>query len=186
MPTRLFAMLKKPFAMALLLAGLLPAVPAGAQQQVGNVSGLPLPRFVTVSAAPVNVRVGPGTNYEIAWTFLKPRIPVEIIQEFDTWRQIRAIEGDTGWVHQSLVTGERTALIEPESGDQTPLLANPNPESAVRAWLGRDLQVSLRGCNGSYCEASLSHTGEDGRSASYRGFVAQGDLWGAYPGEVFD
>ena len=37
-------------------------------------SGLPLPRFVSIRNAPVNVRVGPGTRYEIAWVRQRRRL----------------------------------------------------------------------------------------------------------------
>ena len=47
-------------------------------------SGLPLPRFVTTRSNPINVRVGPGTKYGVAWVYVKAGTPVEIIQEFDT------------------------------------------------------------------------------------------------------
>ena len=58
-----------------------------AHAQADNPSGLPLPRFASTRSDPINVRVGPGTKYEIAWTYLKPGVPVEIVQEFDTWRK---------------------------------------------------------------------------------------------------
>ena len=34
-------------------------------------SGLPLPRFVTTRSTPINVRVGPGTKYAVAWVYVK-------------------------------------------------------------------------------------------------------------------
>ena len=75
--------------------------PAGAQD-VGP-SGLKLPRFVSTRSAPINVRVGPGTKYDVAWMFNKPGLPVEIVQEYDTWRKVRYIDGDEGWIHQGLL-----------------------------------------------------------------------------------
>ena len=65
------------------LAGLFLALIALSQPalaQAGNPSGLPLPRFATTRSEPINVRVGPGTKYEVAWTYLKSGIPVEVVQ----------------------------------------------------------------------------------------------------------
>ena len=59
---------------------------AAIAQDIGP-SGLPLPRFVSTRSAPINVRVGPGTRYDIAWVFKQPGLPVEITQEYDTWRK---------------------------------------------------------------------------------------------------
>ncbi len=51
-------------------------------------SGLPVPRFVSLKAGRVNVRVGPGEDYKVAWVFTRPSLPVEVIAEFDTWRRV--------------------------------------------------------------------------------------------------
>ena len=74
-------------------------------------SGLPVPRFVSLKSGRVNVRVGPGEDYKIAWVFVKSGLPIEVVQEFDNWRQIRDSDGATGWVFQSLLSGKRTAVV---------------------------------------------------------------------------
>ena len=73
-----------------------------ASQNVGP-SGLPLPRFVSIKPARVNVRVGPGRNYTVVFSYQKQGLPVEITQEYDQWRKIRDSEGDEGWVYQCLL-----------------------------------------------------------------------------------
>ncbi|MCD7058557.1 SH3 domain-containing protein [Pelagibacterium xiamenense] len=160
---------------------------AASAQQTGPVTGLPMPRFVSVGAAPVNVRVGPGTNYDIAWVFVRPNVPVEIVQEFDTWRKIRDVDGAEGWVHQSLVVGARTALVTPWAAEgTTALLGDESSDAPVRAWLSPGMMVRLESCTGSYCAVALDHTDAEGHSRSYAGYVAQNAIWGAYEGEVFD
>src|SRR5690606_14346104 len=175
-------------AIVLLFIGPGVIAPSQAQTaQVGRSSGLPVPRFVSIRNAPVNVRVGPGTNYDIAFTFVRPGVPVEITAEFDTWRRIRDVEGDEGWVHQNLVVGDRTALIAPwQAEGSIALRVGPQPDAAVRAWLAPSMLVAVHSCDASACEIRLSHTGADGRATTYQGFVAQETLWGVYAGEVFD
>ncbi|WP_158541585.1 SH3 domain-containing protein [Pelagibacterium lacus] len=170
---------------ALAAAGFVPV--AVMAQQVGQSSGLPIPRFVSIRNAPTNVRVGPGTNYAIAYTFLRPGMPVEITAEFDTWRRIRDVEGDEGWVHQNLVVGDRMALVAPwQQEGAFALRASASPESGVRAWLSPKMLVSVRGCDGVACEVRLNHTGETGRTTTYQGYLAQEVLWGVYEGEIID
>ena len=53
-----------------------PAQPAAA---VASVTGLPLPRFVSVRAEPVNVRSGPGERYPVLWVLKKRGMPVQVI-----------------------------------------------------------------------------------------------------------
>ncbi len=76
-------------------------------------SGLPVPRFVSLKPARVNLRVGPGRDYAVSWLFMKSGLPVEIIQEYDNWRRIRDADGTEGWVYQSLLSGKRTAITAP-------------------------------------------------------------------------
>lgn len=157
------------------------AVPALAQS---NPSGLPLPRFVTTRSHPINVRVGPGTRYEIAWNYTVSGVPVEILQEFDTWRKIRDVDGDEGWVHQSLLSGNR-------AGYATPLMANgevamhtsKSDTAAVRARLAAGVRVSISECDGQWCNVSASQADTH---QSFAGWVPQEQLWGVYPAEEFD
>lgn len=160
-------------------------MPALAQSD-GISSGLPIPRFVSVRGAPSNVRVGPGTNYDIAWTYVRAGVPVEIIQEFDTWRKIRDVDGEEGWLHQNLVVGTRTALIAPwTDGEQIALRTQAGTDSPVRAWLMPNLIVEVSECDGQFCDVTLNHGGP-GAVTRYTGFVPQESLWGIYSGETFD
>ena len=159
----------------------LAAVPAAAQN---NPSGLKLPRFVTTRSHPINVRVGPGTRYEIAWNFLVSGVPVEIIQEFDTWRKIRDFEGDEGWVHQSLLSGNRAGYATPlVANGEVHLYASKSETAAVRARLSAGVRVAISECDGTWCRVSA---GQPGQSQSYSGWVRQEEIWGVYPAEVFD
>lgn len=167
----------------LVLGSFFVSAPA-ALAQAESVTGLPLPRFVTTRSHPINVRVGPGTKYEIAWNYTVSGVPVEIIQEFDTWRKIRDMDGMEGWVHQSLLVGTR-------AGYATPLLANGEvnmhadraADSAVRARLAPGVRVNISECDGAWCAVSA---GPPGERATYSGFVRQEEIWGVYPDEVFD
>ena len=71
---------------------------------------LPLPRFVSLRSDEVNLRLGPGAEYPVDWIYVRERLPVEIISEFGPWRKIRDNSGTVGWVHQSMVSGMRTAM----------------------------------------------------------------------------
>ena len=165
----------------IMLALSLLASPALAQSD--NPSGLPLPRFASTRSEPINVRVGPGQKYDIAWTYLKAGIPVEIIQEFDTWRKIRDVDGEEGWIHQNLLTGTRAGYVTPLiANGEIPLRASQSDESGVRARLGAGLKVTISECDGAWCQVSASGQG----SSVYSGYLHQEELWGVYPDEVFD
>ncbi|HHY48621.1 MAG TPA: SH3 domain-containing protein, partial [Alphaproteobacteria bacterium] len=150
-------------------------------------SGLPLPRFATTRSTPINVRVGPGTRYAVAWVYVKAGTPVEIIQEFDTWRKIRDVDGSEGWVHQNLLSGKRAGIAAPWRDEgKIPLLSRKGESDRVRAYLGPGFRVDISECDGTWCEVSATAKAETGSTATYRGYLAQSELWGVYQGEAFN
>lgn len=160
------------------------AVPAALAAD--NPSGLPLPRFATTRSTPINVRLGPGTRYDVAWVYVKAGVPVEIVQEFDTWRKIRDFDGSEGWVHQNLLSGKRAGLVAPwRNGEQIALRARTAEDAGIRAYLSNGFRVEIASCDGAWCAVSATAT-ENGRASTYSGYLLQSDIWGAYENENFD
>jgi len=139
-------------ALGLVLSALAVALPAAhALAAAVDVDGLPLPRFASTRSAPINVRVGPGQKYDLAWIYNKAGMPVEITAEFDIWRKIRDFDGSEGWVQQNLLSGSRAGLVAPWKKDGTfPLLAGASADAAVRAYLPSGFKVDIRRCDGSW------------------------------------
>lgn len=156
--------------------------PVSTHAQVSKgLSGLPLPRFVSLKAQRVNLRIGPGTDYAVSWLYLKSGLPVEIIQEYDNWRRVRDADGTEGWVNQSLLSGERTAIAAPwMRGDGQDIYVNLRrdsmPTASVVAKLEPGVVLRLDECNGNWCHAE---------AGGVEGWVSQAEIWGAYPGEAF-
>ena len=114
-------------------------------------SGLPLPRFVSLKSGKVNSRIGPGVNYSVDWMYLKPGLPMEIIQEYDNWRRVRDSDGAEGWINQSLLSGRRTGDRRSLAKGQKAsidLMAEPGSGGAHcrddRAWRDRNDQALQR------------------------------------------
>lgn len=150
-------------------------------------SGLPLPRFATTRSTPINVRVGPGTRYNVAWVYVKAGTPVEIVQEFDTWRKVRDADGSEGWIHQNLLSGKRAGVVVvPEGQQQVALLSGRAADSGVRAYLGPGYRVDVEKCDGNWCAVSASYTPPNGGHANVSGYLPQTELWGVYQNEEFD
>ena len=166
--------------LALVLAGpltgplALTASPAFAQQ-MGTVTGLPLPRFVSLKFDRVNLREGPSKDHRTSWIFQRAGLPVEITAEFDVWRRIRDSEGAEGWVLHSLLSGRRTALVAPRrKNEEIALRAKPSADSALVARLQSGVIGQLKKCNGGWCRI----VGE-----GFDGWLEQSQIWGAYEGE---
>jgi len=151
-----------------------------------NPSGLPLPRFVTIKAKASNVRVGPGYQYDVAWTYQVPGVPVEIIQEFDVWRKIRDMDGSIGWVHQSVLTGTRAGFVSKDAGDKVALKSAAEDDAGVVAWVGPGFPVKINSCEQGWCAVVATDHPADGKPSNYNGYLPETDLWGVYKGESFD
>ena len=94
--------------------------------KTGSVTGLDIPRFVSLKSNDVNLRVGPSTNYPIRLKYITQNLPVEIIDEFDVWRQARDHNGTIGWLHKSLIKGERYILTGYKNDKEINLYNRPN------------------------------------------------------------
>ncbi len=154
---------------------------AQAQAISKGASELPLPRFASLKAKRLNMRVGPGTDFAVSWLYTRPGLPVEIIQEYDNWRRIRDVSGTEGWVYHSLLSGKRTAVAAPWMRDKgEDIYINLRNEAQANARITAKLQpgviMDIDECTGEWCHASVE---------SYTGWVSQGEIWGAYPNEAF-
>lgn len=170
------------FLISFLSAGLRTGANAGERASIDlaarkpGPSGLPLPRFVSLKADEVNVRRGPGWDHAVAWVFRRAGLPVEVVAEFDVWRQIRDSEGSTGWVLGTLLSGRRTALVAPWKTDRRAidLRRSAAATAEVKAKLAPGVLGDVETCSGEWCRIS---------AGSVSGYISQDLLWGAYPGE---
>ena len=158
-----------------LVAWLLAGAPTLAQQSLGPVSRLPVPRFVSLKTDRVNLHEGPSKDHRTLWVFERAGLPVEITAEFETWRRIRDSEGTEGWVLHSLLSGRRTALVAPWKKE--PVILMESDRKTPTAKLSPGVIGTLRKCDGTWCR--LAGVGFDG-------YLQQENLWGVYPGEKVD
>ncbi|MGR3783186.1 MAG: SH3 domain-containing protein [Albimonas sp.] len=141
---------------------------------VGPITGLPMPRFVSLKATKANVRRGPGMTHRVDWVFVRQGMPLEVIAEYGHWRRVRDPEGASGWLHYSMIRGNRTALVTAETTD---LRLEPAPGAPVSARAERGVVFEIEACQRDWCE--VEKDGVDG-------WAAKADLWGVGPEEIFD
>ncbi|MFY9626928.1 MAG: SH3 domain-containing protein [Methylocystis sp.] len=163
-------------ALALALSLLDDSSAALAQQaQIGQVSKLPLPRFVSLKSDRVNLHEGPSKDHRTLWLYERAGLPVEITAEFEIWRKIRDSEGSEGWVLHSLLSGRRTGLVAPWKKE--PQLLTSSDHATPVAKLAPGVIAMLKKCDGEWCRV---------QGPGFDGYMKQENLWGAYPGEKID
>lgn len=152
-------------AMALLLLVLVGAARADNEP-------LPMPRFASLKSNEVNLRAGPGEDRPKLWVYQRAGMPVEIIDEFDTWRRIRDYRGVVGWVSANLLTGKRTAIV---IDTRRTLHDSPDPASAPVAEADPGVIGRILQCQGEWCRLDIQ---------GYKGWLKRSEIWGVYPDEA--
>ena len=148
--------------------------------QIGPVSKLPVPRYVSLKTDRVNLREGPSKEHRTRWVYQRAGLPVEIVAEFETWRRVRDADGSEGWVLHSLLSGRRTALVAPwsKAKDETFVLRQSADDNAPAvAHLQSGVIANVDNCTSTWCKISV---------AGRNGFLRQDRLWGVYPNEKID
>jgi SH3-like domain-containing protein len=142
-------------------------------ERVGNQTLLSLPRFVSLRTEPANMRRGPGTNFPVVWVYKRKHLPVEVIEEFDEWRQVRDPSGSVGWIHKSILSGRRMGVIQASNVN---LFRGSTVSSSILAVLSQGVLVRLQRCpkNTSFCFI---------KAGSHKGWVLRQEIWGVYNGE---
>lgn len=65
---------------------------------------------IMVNHKDAKIRNGPGTDYIVLW---RPRLytPLEVLAKYKDWYAVRDTEADVGWIHKSVVSNNKAAII---------------------------------------------------------------------------
>jgi len=138
----------------------------------GQVTNLPLPRYVSLKAGEGNVRRGPSLSHRIDWVFTRRDMPLVVTAEYGHWRRVEDRDGQGGWVHYSLLSGVRTVIV---AEDLTPLYMKPQDGAPVAARAEAGVVARLGACGPEWCRISADKA---------RGWTRKTALWGVAPDEI--
>lgn len=138
------------------------------QDNVGSVTGLPVPRYVVLKSKDINVRVAPGITEQLKFNYKCMLNPVEVTAEFDSWRKIRDSDGNDGWVHEAMLDGRKFVKVNGKNGAK--ILRLPSTRAKVIAIAEQGVIAKIVDCKDDWCKISLSN--------SYKGWVQKREIWG--------
>ena len=141
---------------------------------VGNETGLEIPRFISLKSDNTNIRIGPSKNYPIVIKFIQKNYPLKVIDEYDEWRKVKDFKNNTGWVHKSLISGKRSGLILSNNNQAIKALNTINGK--VIGLIGEGNIVSINKCDIDWCFVSFM---------SYKGWVNKKNIWGVKQNETY-
>ena len=139
----------------------------------GAVTGLPIPRYVSLKGTEGNARRGPGLTHRIDWVFTREGMPLKITAEYEHWRRVEDADGAGGWIHYMLLSGVRSVLVTKDMAE-----AHSAPDMGSDVLFQNELNVvgRLVQCLPDWCRIMVE--GE-------KGWLPKEDLWGVKPDEIF-
>ncbi|WP_303812500.1 SH3 domain-containing protein [Sandarakinorhabdus limnophila] len=159
---------------ALILLIACAATAANAAEFADGTTDLQKPRFVSIKGGSAMMRSGPGERFPILWEYKRPGLPMEILKEYEIWRQVRDPDGTIGWMNKALLTGQRTGMVR---GQSRLLYVAPDMKSRIAWRIAPGAVVNITLCEDIWCRVS-----KDGKS----GYILRGQMWGTYAREKIE
>ena len=122
--------------------------------------------FLSLKNNEVNVRVGPSKEYPIKFIYKKKYLPVEILDESETWRKIRDFEHNSGWIHISQLSKKKSAI---NINNNSIIYKKPTIYSKPIARLEVGKLVIIKRCKLKWCKII---------TGGFNGWIKKKYLWG--------
>jgi len=115
----------------------------------------------------VNVRYGPGFNYQIKYIYKKKNLPIKVIDKKENFRRIIDFKKNSGWIHISqLKKGKSIILLE----DQI-LFKKPTKYSKPLFKIAKGRLLLVKKCKKKWCKV---------KTENYLGWIITNNIWGTY------
>ena len=140
---------------------------------VGQETGLEIPRYVSLKFNDANIRVGPSKNYPIEIKYIKKNYPLKVLEEHEEWRKVEDFNKNIGWIHKSLISGIRTGIVLSNDNKNIKLLNTLNGN--VIGEIGNGNIFFIEKCKIDWCLVSV----ED-----FEGWMNKKYIWGVKEKEI--
>ena len=140
---------------------------------IGKETGLEIPRYVSLKSDDANIRVGPSKNYPIEIKYVKRNYPLKVLEEYEEWRKVEDFKNNIGWIHKSLISGNRTGIVLSKDNKNIELLNTLGGN--VIGEIGRENIINLEKCKIDWCLVSRE---------KFRGWIDKQHIWGVKQNEI--
>jgi SH3-like domain-containing protein len=144
-------------------------------ENIGVETGFELPRYVSLKSNDSNLRVGPSKNYPISIKYVIDNFPIQIIDEYKNWRKIIDFENNTGWIHKSLIKGDRNGIINSPNKKNVAVFNTFNGKQIGEVTHGSIINLSK--CKLNWCLIVNKNNS---------GWIEKRYIWGVKKNEVFN
>ena len=122
--------------------------------------------FLSLKNEEVNLRTGPSFDHPVKLIYKKKYLPVIILDKFETWREIKDFENNSGWIHVSQLSKKKSAI---NIKKYSILYKNSTIYSQPIAKLEIGRLVLVTKCKKNWCKIS---------SGKFDGWIFKNSLWG--------
>ncbi len=143
--------------------------------EIGKETGLKIPRYVSLKSNEANIRVGPSMNYPITVKYIQKSYPLKITEEYDDWRKIEDFMKNIGWIHKSLISGNRTGIVLPNNEDKIKIFNTI--EGKMIGSIGKGNIIYINKCKIDWCSISLN---------KHKGWIYKKNIWGVEDTEIIN
>lgn len=124
--------------------------------------------FSYIKSNEVNVRAGPNTRYPIKWVLKCRGEPMKVISKFEHWSKVRDVDGEEGWVHNSMLNKSVHGVLVSKKIEF--LYTGPYDNSKPIARLEPGIRFKVQKCTSSkWCLVSIE---------GLNGWIHQKNIWG--------
>ena len=127
-----------------------------------------VPYWASIRASEVNMRVGPGEDYQIRWVYRRQHLPLRVVRLMEGWRLVEDPDGARGWILARFLSRDRGAYVK---GKGLAEMRERASDGSRVLWRLKPGVVGLLGdCKDGWCRLDVK---------GHVGFVRQDRLWGA-------
>lgn len=127
--------------------------------------------MLSVNSESVNLRSGPGTNYDVRWEYGKG-FPLQVISRKGDWVKVSDFEKDSGWIFKPLLSAKGHMIVK--------VFKNQNKKINIRSGPGTKYKIVGKAYYGVVFETLEQQSGwaKVKHETGLVGWIKRSLLWG--------
>ncbi|AFS48053.1 SH3 domain protein [alpha proteobacterium HIMB5] len=122
--------------------------------------------FLSLKKNKVNVRYGPGFNFQVKYVYNKINLPIKQIDQKENFRRIIDLKNNSGWIHISQLKKSNSII----SLDDKILFTKPTVFSKPLAKIKKGRLLVIKNCSNNWCKITTNE---------FNGWIEAKNIWGS-------
>ena len=122
--------------------------------------------FLSLKKNKVNVRYGPGFNFQVKYVYNKINLPIKQIDQKENFRRIIDLKNNSGWIHVSQLKKSNSII----SLDDKILFTKPTVFSKLLAKIKKGRLLVIKKCSNNWCKITTNE---------FNGWIEAKNIWGS-------